>query len=59
MPDGVTPSGADSVIVTRTSPNTWTAQTQPYPNDKALCVGDGKLYHVPVQLTIVTDRPLP
>jgi hypothetical protein len=59
MPDGVTPSGADSVIVTRTSPDTWTAQTQPYPHDKALCVNDGHLYHVPVHLTVVTDRALP
>ena len=59
LPDGVTPSGADSVIVTRTSPNTWTVQTQAPPHDRALCVNNGHLYHVPVQLTIVTDRPLP
>jgi hypothetical protein len=59
MPDQVTPSGADQVNVTRTSANSWVVQTQPYPNDKAFCLGDGHLYHVPVNFTIVTDRPLP
>ena len=54
-----TPSGADQVLVTRTSANTWAVQTQPAPNDKAYCVGDGQLYHVPVHLTVVTDRALP
>jgi len=59
MPDRTTPSGANQVIVTRTSANTWDAQTQPYPNDKAYCLGDGQLYHVPVQFTIVASRALP
>jgi len=59
MRDQVTPSGADQVNVTRTSANTWLVQTQPYPNDKAFCLGDGQLYHVPVSFTVVSDRPLP
>ena len=59
LPDGTTPTGADKVIVTRTKADTWTVQTQPYPNDKAYCLGDGQLYHVPVRFTIVTDQALP
>jgi len=59
MPDQTTPSGADQVIVTRTSANTWVVQTQDYPNDKAYCLGDGQLYHVPVHFTIVASRALP
>ena len=52
-------STPDDVIVTRTTANTWVVQTQPAPNDKAFCLGDGQLYHVPVHLTVVTDQPLP
>jgi len=59
MPDQTTPSGADQVIVTRTSANTWVVQTHDYPNDKAFCLGDGHLYHVPVHFTIVASRALP
>jgi len=59
MPDQVTPSGANQVNVTRTSANSWRVQTQPYPNDKAYCLGDSRLYHVPVDFTVVADRPLP
>jgi hypothetical protein len=59
MPDQTTPSGANQVNVTRTSANNWHVQTQPYPNDKAYCLGDGRLYHVPVDFTVVADRPLP
>ena len=59
VPGLPTPSGADEVIVTRTSADTWVVQTQPYPNDKAFCMGDGQLYHVPVHLTVVTDQALP
>ena len=59
MPDQVTPSGANQVNVTRTSANSWHVQTQPFPNDKAFCLGDGRLYHVPVDFTVIADRPLP
>lgn len=59
MPDQITPSGADQVTVTRTSANSWVVATQPYPNDKAFCLGDGQLYHVPVRFTIVASRALP
>jgi hypothetical protein len=51
-------TGADSVIVTRTATDTWVVTTQPAPNDKAYCKADGQLYHIPVQFTIVSSRPL-
>ncbi len=57
--DQVTPTGADQVNVTRTSATTWLVQTQPYPNDKAYCIADGHLYHVPVSFTIVASQAVP
>jgi hypothetical protein len=48
---------ADSVVVTRVSEDTWQVSTQPAPNDKAYCDGDGKLYHIPVHLTVVRLLP--
>lgn len=30
----------------------WTVRTQPYPTDKGYCEGDGRLWHMPFQLTI-------
>lgn len=59
MPDQVTPSGADQVMVTRTTASTWLVQTQPYPHDKTFCLADNRLYHVAVNFTVVSDRPLP
>ena len=56
--DGTSTNGADSVIVTRTAADTWVVTTQPAPNDKAYCKGDGLLYHIPVNFTIVSSRPL-
>jgi hypothetical protein len=58
LQDG-TITGADSVLVTRTSTRTWTVQTQPAPNDKARCAADGQLYHIPVYFTITASRDLP
>jgi hypothetical protein len=57
--DGVTPIGADRVNVTRVDASTWHVQSQPYPNDKVLCVGNNTLYHAPVDFTIVAARPMP
>lgn len=51
-------TGADSVVVTRTAADTWVVTTQPAPNDKAYCKADGQLYHIPVNLTVVSSRPL-
>ena len=59
LADGTSTNGADSVQVTRTSASTWVVQTQPAPNDKAYCKADGRLYHVPVQFTIVSSPALP
>ena len=50
---------ADSVLVTRVAPDTWHVQTQPSPNDRALCVTTGQSFHMPVDFTIVMNRPLP
>jgi hypothetical protein len=58
LQDG-TITGADSVLVTRTSARTWTVQTQPAPNDRARCAADGQLYHIPVHFTITASRDLP
>jgi len=57
MADGTSTNGADSVLVTRTSATTWLVQSQPAPNDKMYCKGDGKLYHVPVQFTVIRNLP--
>lgn len=51
-------TGADSVIVTRTAADTWVVTTQLAPNDKAYCKADGQLYHIPVNFTVVSSRPL-
>lgn len=54
--------GGDSVQVTRTAGNTWHVQTQPYPNDQAMCKnssGNYLLGHMPVDVWIVSSRTLP
>jgi hypothetical protein len=61
--------GADSVRVTRTASDTWQVVTVPdeinastgetIHHDKAWCRGNGKLYHMPVRLTIKTAAALP
>lgn len=50
-------TGADSVVVSRVSDDTWEVSTQPAPNDKAYCDEDGKLYHIPVRFTVVRLLP--
>jgi hypothetical protein len=45
----------NDVEVTRTSADTWTVKTQPWPNDVAVCVGVGgerRYYHMPFSLTV-------
>lgn len=32
--------------------DTWTVRTQASPNDKGYCVGDGRLWHMPFEMTI-------
>jgi hypothetical protein len=53
------PVPGDQVLVTRTAVDTWHVQTQPAPNDRAYCAANGQSYHMPVDLTVVTSRPLP
>jgi hypothetical protein len=55
---GVGLSG-DSVMVTRVSASTWHVQSQPSPNDSSLCLYTGQMYHMPVDFTITSSRPLP
>ena len=52
-----TPTGADKVQVTRIAEGEWLVTTQPYPDDKAYCQGDGQLYHVPVRFSITRLAP--
>jgi hypothetical protein len=54
---GGAPTGADSVIVSRTAVDTWVVTTQPAPNDRAYCKADAQLYHIPVRLTVVRLAP--
>jgi len=44
-------NGSDLVWVTRESETVWTMETQPYPNDKAWCGTDGRLWHMPFSVT--------
>lgn len=47
--------GSDDLLVSRVvsgADTSWTVRTQPYPNDKGYCVGDGRLWHMPFELTI-------
>jgi hypothetical protein len=50
---------ADSVWVTRTAADTWHVQTQAAPNDRAYCTATGQSYHMPLDFTIKSSRPLP
>jgi hypothetical protein len=48
----------DSANVTRISASEWHIQSQPYPNDNASCTTEGSLYHMQVDFTVVSSRPL-
>jgi len=51
-------AGSDSVQVTRIDASTWQVQSQPPPNDLALCEKNGQLYHMQVSFLAVSSRPL-
>jgi hypothetical protein len=51
--------GSDSVAVTRINASTWQVQSQPAPNDRALCENNGQLYEMPVSFVVVSSYPLP
>ena len=50
--------GSDSVQVTRIDASTWQVQSQPPPNDLALCEKNGQLYHMQVSFVAMSSRPL-
>ncbi len=54
---GATVAG-DRLLVTRTTINTWTVQSQPSPNNRAYCVDNGNSYQLNVRFTVV-KRTLP
>jgi hypothetical protein len=52
-------AGTDSVTVTRIDARTWEVQSQPAPNNRALCESTGAIYAMPVSFVIVASRDLP
>jgi hypothetical protein len=50
--------GGDSVIVSRVTSSEWRIQSRPYPNDKAYCTTENGTYHVQVDFTVLSSRPL-
>ena len=59
-PDIPERGGSNSLLVsfddngTRADPadDVWTVKTRPYPNDKGFCSEDGRLFHLPFEMTI-------
>ena len=51
--------GSDSVAVTRIDASTWQVQSQPAPNNRALCETNNQLYGMPVSFVVVSSHPLP
>ena len=50
----------DSVLVTRTAPNTWHVQTQPAPDNHGVCLSSSPTaYNLSVDFWVVSERPLP
>lgn len=56
LQDGVTVP-ADSVIVTRVDEATFVVQSQPFPNNRAWCIGLQKSFNIAVGFTIRASRP--
>lgn len=51
--------GSDSVAVTRIDASRWQVQSQPAPNNRALCETNGQIYVMPVNFVVVSSYPLP
>jgi len=56
---GVPNNGSDHLLVSfddggnaDPADDTWTVRTQPAPNDKGYCVGDGRLWHMSFEMTV-------
>jgi hypothetical protein len=54
-----TPLAGDSVLVTRTAPDTWHVQSQPAPNNHAHCKPSGVAYNMAIDFTVTSSRQLP
>ena len=50
--NGIAYPGSDKLLVLRQDASTWRVRTKPYPDNKAWCDTDGRLYHLPLQLTV-------
>jgi len=44
--------GSDKVLALRLDANTWRVRTKPYPDNKAWCDTEQRLYHLPFELTV-------
>jgi len=51
--------GSDSVFVTRVDARTWHAVSQAPPHNLAYCKNTGELFPMTIDLTVVSNRPLP
>jgi hypothetical protein len=58
-PLGQTAVGSDSVLVSRLDASTWHVVSQPAPHNLAWCKTTGELFAMPVDFTVVSNRPLP
>lgn len=44
--------GSDKVLALRLDANTWRVRSKPYPDNKAWCDAEQRLYHLPFELTV-------
>ena len=44
--------GSDKILALRLDATTWRVRTKPYPDNKAWCDAEGRLYHLPFELTV-------
>lgn len=52
-------AGSDDILITRVDARTWHVQSQPAPDDLALCEKTGELLEMRVDFTVVASRDLP
>ena len=50
--NGIAYPGSDKLLVLRLDASTWQVRTKPFPDNKAWCDSDQRLYHLPFQLTV-------
>ncbi len=44
--------GSDKILALRIDETTWRVHTKPYPDDKAWCDAEGRLYHLPFDIIV-------